>query len=89
MRFHLLIVVPVAASLLAGRATAEGGGRFEVIRHEVDGGGTVQLFDGGPPVSDSESGNFPDDPILGFGASDSTGPGGGIGHYRQWTFDYD
>ncbi len=74
MRFHVLMTVPAIVALLSGGASAEGE-LFEVIRHEVDGGGTVQLFDGGPPVSEFISGNFPDEGILGFGVSDLTGIG--------------
>ncbi len=74
---RIAAVSVLVVSWMSGPA-ARGEPTFEILRHEVDGGGTAQLFDGGPPVSDSISGDFPDDGVVGFSASDLTGIG--VGH---------
>jgi len=48
---------------------------FTLSYHEASGGGTANLFDGGPAVGDSDVTVAPNDSDMGFFAIDSTRPG--------------
>ena len=60
---------------IIGLTAAPARAQFTISNHSADGGGSAQLFDGGPPVADSDSVSGPDNDLMSFSAIDVSGDG--------------
>ncbi len=72
MHTQRLTMTLLVMALGVGGAKA---GEFTFSWHEFSGSGCANVFDGGPPVCDSESLSGPDYAAMGFSAVDMTEPG--------------
>jgi hypothetical protein len=72
---QLSLIVGVSAPLLFAFASTARAGSIWQWTHQASGGGTANVFDGGPTLSDFEETTALDDPSMGFGVNDRTQPG--------------